>query len=561
MPGPAIYWHTIRHLKPAQIIGRARHYLPRWPQAVRPAPAKAMSRGGWVHPLRSPPTMSPPGTFCFLNETHDLGWPIDWTAPGTSLLWRYNLHYFDDLAAADDDQRTPLQHEVIAQWIAANPSGAHPAWDPYPLSLRLVNWIKWELGGKPLPAVAADSMAAQARWLKARPEWHLLGNHLFANAKALAFAGCYFTGAEAERWLGTAVRILDRQLDEQVLCDGGNFELSPMYHAIFLADVLDLLNLGGAYPGRLPARLVSSLRERASAMLRWLEVMAHPDGGFAMFNDCANGVAADLLSLRAYAQRLDVVLPVPVVDPAADDCTIIHLEASGYARLACRAATAICDVGAIGPDYLPGHAHADSLSFELSVGLSRVIVNGGTSQYGTGEIRQSERGTPAHSTLTVNDADSSEVWGGFRVARRARPFAVSALARQGCVSLEGSHDGYRRLARDIVHRRRWTMSPGGLRVEDFVSGSWQTATARFILDAAVEVEAVSANAYRLRLPGPEALEICFAVMGGEARLEPAWQSLAFGKRHRTQAVAIELRPGTPAAAVITWADDAHPVLH
>ena len=51
----------------------------------------------------------------------------------------------------------------------------------------------------------------------------------------------------------------------------------------------------------------------------------------------------------------------------------------------------ITDVGAIGPDYLPAHAHADTLSFELSLFGRRVVVNGGTSRYATGPRRDAER--------------------------------------------------------------------------------------------------------------------------------------------------------------------------
>ena len=71
---------------------------------------------------------------------------------------------------------------------------------------------------------------------------------------------------------------------------------------------------------------------------------------------------------------------------------------------------AMLDVGPIGPDYLPGHAHADTLSFELSLHGRRVLVNSGTSVYGIGAERLRQRGTAAHNTLTVDGADSSEVW-------------------------------------------------------------------------------------------------------------------------------------------------------
>src|SRR5690606_24123414 len=110
-------------------------------------------------------------------------------------------------------------------------------WEPYPTSRRIVRWIQWarsgaaRAGGAPSRALL-DSLATQARWLARRLEWHLLGNHLWSNAKALIHAGCFFAGAEADAWRARGERILEHQLAEQVLGDGGHFELSPMYHAL-----------------------------------------------------------------------------------------------------------------------------------------------------------------------------------------------------------------------------------------------------------------------------------------------------------------------------------------
>jgi uncharacterized heparinase superfamily protein len=144
-----------------------------------------------------------------------------------------------------------------------------------------VNWVKWWLGGVAAEAAALHSLAVQARWLRRRLEWHLLGNHLFANAKALVFAGLFFEGDEAQEWLARGLRILERELPEQVLADGGQFERSPMYHALALEDVLDLVNVSRALgAGDAPvASLLSACEQRAPAMLHWLRCMSHPDGG------------------------------------------------------------------------------------------------------------------------------------------------------------------------------------------------------------------------------------------------------------------------------------------
>src|SRR5690606_3223286 len=112
-------------------------------------------------------------------------------------------------------------------------------------------------------------------WLERRIEWHLLGNHLFANAKALFIAGLYFQGPEANRWRAKGASILSRELREQILEDGGQFERTPMYHLLALEDVQDLLvfvQCCGA-PDSTTAALSGQLRDCAERMWSWANTM------------------------------------------------------------------------------------------------------------------------------------------------------------------------------------------------------------------------------------------------------------------------------------------------
>jgi uncharacterized heparinase superfamily protein len=430
-------------------------------------------------------------TFRFLNEAHGLTAAGGWNDPQHEKLWLYNLHYFDDLNATGAPSRHAWHQALLLRWIAENHPTAGNGWEPYPTSLRIVNWIKWSLAGNALPDAVLSSLALQARWLSQRLEWHLLGNHLFANAKALLFAGLFLEGEEPTRWRETALAIIFRQLPEQVLPDGGNFERSPMYHAIFLEDLLDMINGAAAFPGSVSPSAVEAWGETARRMLAWMGTMTHPDGEIALFNDAAFGIAPSPVMLAAYAARLGLTATVP-------DQSLLRLPDSGYIRLQTEKAVALLDVAPVGPDYLPGHAHADTLSFELSVHGWRVVVNGGTSRYGGGNERLAERRTRAHSTLEINGEDSSEVWGGFRVARRARPFALEmdgGLLRVAC-----SHDGYRRLPGRPVHRRDWLMDASGITVTDRIEGRARTAVARFILHPQIQVSVLQTGIWRLVLP-------------------------------------------------------------
>lgn len=468
----------MRHLKPVQIYDRLWRTLinPR-PDGRPPPIIRQTDSTAWAMPARRLPSMPDGRTFRFLNETHSLS-DIGWDNPALDRLWRYNQHYFDDLNAQDAQDRAAWHTALLLDWIERNAPASGTGWEPYPTSLRIVNWIKWARAGNKLPAEAVHSLAVQVRWLAKRLEWHLLGNHLFANAKALVFAGSYFDGTEANQWLAKGLKILDHELSEQILKDGGQFELSPMYHALAVEDVLDLVNISGAFaraPHTEQAGWAEALKDRVPAMLHWLKTMCHPDGEISFFNDAAMGVAPCPQELHAYALRLGFV--------ASNECVsgIEHLPESGYARLTSGDAVLLVDVARIGPDYLPGHAHADTLSFELSLYGQRLFVNSGTSIYGTGAERLRQRGTEAHNTVIVNGQNSTEVWGGFRVARRAAPKIIDFSDASGFLRIAASHDGYRRLAGRPVHKRAWRLAPGHLSVKDEIDGLSYPAEARFHL--------------------------------------------------------------------------------
>lgn len=513
MAGPLTYWRTMRHLKPVQIYGRIwfRCSRPRVDTRAAP-PTRSAPQGRWVAPARRRPSLVGPRRFQFLNETHDLA-AVGWDDPALTRLWRYNVHYFDDLNAEHATERADWHRALLRQWVSDNAPGTGTAWEPYPTSLRIVNWIKWALAGNTLPAECVHSLAIQTRWLTSRLEHHLLGNHLLANAKALVFAGLFFDGHEADAWAQEGLRILWRQLGEQILSDGGHFELSPMYHAIVLEDLEDLCNIAGVFSEHIPTRWKHAVEEwpqRTALMRGWLAAMCHPDGEISFFNDAAFGIAPAPLELDEYAVRL--ALPVFSVPTKP----VTRLAESGYLRVEHGAAVALLDVAFVGPDYLPAHAHADTLSFELSLFGHRVFVNSGISRYdGAGE-RLRQRGTSAHNTVVVDGQDSSEVWGSFRMARRARPTGLQ-VEHGGSVVVRCAHDGYRRLPSGVEHRRQWTVTDHGLVVDDRVVGVFGRAEARFHVHPAIQLREVprgsGAGAVTLLLPSGESVHVSIEAAG------------------------------------------------
>ena len=204
--------------------------------------------GIWTEFARRKQSLYGPMAFRLINEDYDVK-TAGWEPPHLSELFLYNLHYFDDLNSQNSSDRTKWHHDLIAHWILENPPAKGKGWDPYPTSLRLTNWIKWSLSGHCLSSEAKQSLFIQTRWLARRLEWHLLGNHLFVNAKALVFSGLFFAGPEAQKWLTKGIKILSKEIPEQILPDGGHFERSPMYHALALEDMLDLVNISQVFDG------------------------------------------------------------------------------------------------------------------------------------------------------------------------------------------------------------------------------------------------------------------------------------------------------------------------
>jgi len=538
----------VRYLRPVQIYGRIWHKLFRPIIDTSPSPSVHSGRGLWVLPARRKPSLLSPSLFRFLNEERALVAVKDWDDPDVIKLWRYNLHYFDDLNAEECESRVIWHRDLLKRWVQENPFAVGTGWEPYPTSLRIVNWIKWVLAGNVLPPECLHSLVIQIRWLCRRLETHLLGNHLFANAKALLFAGLFFRGDEAELWLNKGMGLLAREIPEQILADGGQFERSTMYHSLTLEDMLDLSNVTAAFRQAIPKRwilVVEGWRQVVERMRYWAAVMCHPDGEISFFNDSAIDIAPSPNVLNDYASRLGFSLMQTIDDG------LMHLKESGYIRLQKGQMVALLDVAPVGPDYLPGHAHADTLSFELSLFKQRLLVNSGTSCYGTGKERLRQRSTAAHNTVVVDGQDSSEVWGGFRVARRARPSIPIIRNQASLLSVAVSHDGYRRLPGRNVHRRQWYYCNNCLVVEDEVTGSFLDAEARFHLHPEVKVDSHQLREGHALLLLPQGQEVDFFVKEGKLQVVATTWHPCFGLSQPNLCLVVKFR-SPKAKSVFVW---------
>ncbi len=536
-----LYSNTLRYLRWRQIFSRVVRRFDLFRCDLDYVELSHSSASGIQYCFRKP-NMNAPYEFCFLSVEGDTR-IVGWDGPEREKLWRYNQHYFDDLNAAGWQDRGDWHVALLNDWLQHNPPFKGTGWEPAPTSLRIVNWVKWVLAGNQLPEGGINSLALQARWLRGRLETHILGNHYFTNAKALVFAGLLFEGAEAEEWLKKGMSILREEVPEQILSDGAHFELSTMYHALATEDMLDLVNAFEAVGGeriREHSEQIQSWKKIIPGMLAWMNSMCHPDGQIAFFNDAAFDIAPLPQDLLDYARRLGF----------APSKTMLDLAESGYARLENSAAVVIADLAAIGPDYIPGHAHADTLSFELSLFGRRVFVNSGASCYGTSDERLRQRGTAAHNTVVVDGANSSEVWSGFRVARRARVIARELKQTDAGGFARGIHDGYKRFRRGQHHERTWSLEEGLLEIRDTLTNQSGPASAHFHLHPSLNLELEGEHAGRILDEDGQVLIRIEALQGRASILDSSWHP-RFGEVLKSKCLCIDIE-GAKSAVRFSW---------
>jgi len=494
----ALLARTAVHLQPGQVAHRVRlraqrTALRRWPQAGRrllagPDPAAATGWPADFVPVDARASLGWPdlaalasGRIELLGMTRELGEPPDWQQADAPQLWRFHLHYWDwapGLAAHPDRATARAVFATLwRSWQAAAAFGRGDAWRPYPAALRAWSWCGLHrdlVAGSDLEPVFIRELAVHTGFLRRHLESDVGGNHLIKDLKALAGLAVFFADGQLLR---RVLRRLQRQLAVQVLPDGGHYERAPAYHCQVLADLIDVTDLVHAI-GREPAPEITLAIKR---MRRWLGGVLSPDGQVPLLNDGYPVPGALVTALRP--------------EPAADQ-PLLALRGSGLVLASTGSWHLLADVGEPCPDELPAHAHADTLGCVLHVDGIPVLIDTGTSTYAAGPARDYERSTAAHNTVGVDGADSTEVWGAFRAARRARVKGFAAYCSADGVSVEATHDGFRQLPGRPCHQRRWLLTAGGLQVDDLVSGHgrhaiviyWHLATGstvRLEQDAAV----------------------------------------------------------------------------
>jgi len=470
--------------------------------------------------------------FSFLNlPTVPLGNPVAWdSVPFPEPLWTYNLHYGEwalhlahaHLATGEERYSSALLN-LISDWLRQNPVGRGAGWEPYPLSRRIIAWLRVASIFRDSPEWQrfwredlAHSLARQARVLAANLETDISNNHLIANFKALAWAGLLMPYQQAAiSWRKIGLEGLWREAKRQILEDGVHDERSISYHTIVLQDLLETWHLCSSLGAAPPADIEPLLLK----MIGFLYDMQTPDGSFPMLNDSVEDYPMDprsvilagghLFQQPAWIESAHGADPSYVAllrcpafeDPTPDQALLASpagislYPAAGYAVLKDPEGNHLYfDAGLMGPHHLPGHGHADALSIALFAKGRWSLVDPGVYSYHEKKWRNYFRSTRAHNTINIDHQDQCVFWGPFRVAYPYR----AKIVDWSDTHVTGEHDGYGRLSNPIRHRRQVQMlGQGEWLITDELNGSGvHDVTLSFQYASGAKIEEIKGNVVR-----------------------------------------------------------------
>ena len=489
------------------------------------------------------------GLFSFAGQVVDADGRSPFEVAPPSDAWARQLHGFAwlrHLRAADGALTRQNARALVADWIAQESKAPALAYEPEVLARRVLAWITQS----PLILQDADR-GFYRRFLKSLIRQVRRLRRCFYDAPdgyprlivAIAVAEAALSMDGQTRLIRQSTQRLDQELGRQVLADGGHVSRNP---AVVLDLLTDLLPLKQAYTARglTPSAAILGAVDRMMPMLRFFR---HTDGAFAQFNGMGATPADQLATVLAHDD--------------ARGRPVMNASHSGYQRIEAGGTVVIMDSGGPPPIAVSQSAHAGFLSFEMSSGASRFIVNCGSSD---DELwRQVARSTPAHSTLTIEDASSARFVQAGLLRRRfgtlmmpgPRDVAAHREPRGDGEQVVARHDGYGQ-SFGYVHERSLFLSGDGgeiVGVDKLTSsgaraGGRDGFAIRFHLHPAIRASQTSGGSVLLVAPDGEAWTLSSAMVQPELA-ESVFLSAVHGRRKSLQVVLSGRARVTPE---VTW---------
>ena len=450
-----------------------------------------------------------------------------WSPGAASEDWFAELHGFNwlrDLRALGGDRARNRATELLREWVTVNRRWRPLAWRADVLANRLYNWLgyaEYALTGadEEVRAQVYASLSDQARHLARVIIVGTSGSDRLLAIKGLICAGACLPGGR--RRVERGLRLLETELARQILADGGHIERSPTAQLAALRHLIDIRAMLKETQREVPAFLQSAI-DRMAPMLRFFR---HGDGGLALFNNSNEdeGWLIDMTLTQADARGKPL-------DSAPH---------TGFQRLTANRTLLIVDTGTPAPEAFDAHAHAGTLSFEMSVGKERLIVNCGAYSGNRSDWRRVQRTTAAHSTLTVDDVNSAEIVGDQGLGTRPETVDAERKLADGNNWVNAHHDGYA-ISLKLQHQRRLYLCADGndVRGEDTLSGKGSHRFAvRFHLHPTVKASQVQdESSVLLRLAGGSGWRL--RATGGVMRLQESIYLGVKGEVRRTEQIVV-----------------------
>ena len=415
-------------------------------------------------------------------------------------IWELNrLQHLPLLAQAwlftGEDRYAEAALDQIDSWIDQNPVGTGIAWrGAFEAGLRGISVAVAAQGLRTASPMTAARYRRILRMLDSSARYCWSGrslyssanNHLIGELAGLLSMGLLLPELTRAKSLRPgAIEDLVDQARKQILADGAGAEQSIAYQMSsveLISVVIVLLQLKGA---EIPAALPSTL-DRSAEFLIGLIGSIDPaprygddDDGFALrlgaehkrtLREHLGIVAAVTGNVAARRYGTLTLTAAWFADALGTDLDEIglgigtgyapadfHAPQGGLVVLRQNRQRITMDVGPLGYLSIAAHGHADALAVTLSAQGRDLVVDPGTgSYYGEPKWRAAHRGTRAHPTVCVDNADQSVAGGPFYWQRHAVSTVNAVDLERGVI--DAQHDGYRRFADPVVHRR-WLISP------------------------------------------------------------------------------------------------------
>jgi uncharacterized heparinase superfamily protein len=463
-----------------------------------------------------------------------------WFPPEAGANWLAAWHDFSwvaDLLSVGGGAKDAVR-ALVQSWLTDN-TGWHPvAWRADVLATRIYTWLVHfdEIASREadrlLRRAMLVSLAAQLRHLARIAAWELPGPARLRALKGLV-AGLVAFGSSEKR-IVRALRAIEHELPAQILPDGGHRSRNPSVQLDVLRDLVDTRAALRAGHIEIPVALQEAI-DRMAPMLRFFR---HGDRKLALFNNSVeeDGILVDLVLTRSETKGR-----APAQAPQ-----------SGFQRMQAGHTLVLVDAGKPPSQGFDEAAHAGPLSFEMSQGRERIIVNCGGYRGSQRAWRQVARSTAAHSALVVADTNAVEISDDGTLGRSPPTIRCERAEEDGHQWIAVSHDGYRQRFGIIYTRELYLAADGeDLRGEDKLTGRSGTAfVVRFHLHPSVEPRlAQDASAVLLRLPSGLAWRL--RASGAEMSLAESIY-LGSGELKKTLQVVLSGTTGANGASV-RWA--------